>query len=161
SAPRSPICWSVANATGALPRPSRQGALEIGAVLLPPTAAPVEPLLAAHLRPHADEVGVTGFDPSAQEATTVFDRCGQDVEQLCPPGGIERIRVDDEPQSRRLVDDLPAEPRRVDVVVDGHACPRQLCEVVLGPPGSREVEVEQSDGYAVTKDDVLEAHVVV
>src|SRR5262249_55529672 len=57
--------------------------------------------------------------------------------------------------------DYPAEIRATDVVVDGHAHPREAREIVTRSSRRGEVEIEQSNRDAIPEYDVFETHVVV
>lgn len=134
---------------------------EAVSVLCPPPPTAGEPLRAAHLVPHRDELRVAGLDPPAHELAAAVHGDFQRCEQLGPPVSVEPVRVGDQPEPCDAVRGMPAQPGGVGVVVDGHAHPGELSEVVDWAARGTEVEVEQADGDAAIEHDVLEADIVV
>ncbi|HYZ52727.1 MAG TPA: hypothetical protein VE733_04350 [Streptosporangiaceae bacterium] len=57
----------------------------------PAAAAAIEPLHAAHLMPHLDEIRISFFDAAAHELAAAGDRAGQDLHELLAPGGAQAV----------------------------------------------------------------------
>jgi hypothetical protein len=83
------------------------------------------------------------------------------MDKCTSPIGIQSVSVRNQPQSAWSIGYLEPEATGVQVVVNRNAHPGKDGEVEGGPPRSREVEVEQSDGTPVPEDDVLQTYVVV
>lgn len=76
-------------------------------------------------------------------------------------GGVQAVGVGDESQAPWAVHGVPPQSGGIDVVVDGHAHPGELGQVVDGTARGAEVEVQKPDRDSILEDDVLEADVVV
>jgi hypothetical protein len=92
-------------------------------LVVPPAAPPIEPLLAAKVVPHPDEVGVAGFDAAADELAAAGDVGVEHLDQFAASAGIEAVGVSDETEAGGPVGGEPTQLGGVVVVFDGDALP--------------------------------------
>ena len=86
------------------------------------------------------------------------------VDLTKPPATVpdpEPAGIGDQPQAVGPARLEPPESGRAEVVVDRDAHPGELSQIVYGPTGGGEVEVEQTHRHALAEHHVFEADVVV
>lgn len=76
---------------------SSEGTFEVDTYVLPPAAASVEPLLAAHRLPHLDECDLAGLDASSYELAASGDRLVEAAEHPSTTRPVKAVVVAHEP----------------------------------------------------------------
>ena len=84
----------------------------------------------------------------------------QDVDEIVTSLGSEPVSVGNSPESSRVVADVPSKPLSTELVVDWDTHAGKLSDVVERSTGRSEVEIKQTNGNAVSEDNILQAHVV-
>ena len=130
-------------------------------VVVPPAASAVVALGTVGLVPHIDEVGVTGFHSAPDEVLAVGQGDIDGSQQFLATVLVQTVSVGYEPQPRWPISRSPPEPDLVEVVLYRDAKAGQLSQIEDRASRSSELEVEQGNSDAVTKDNVLQTHVVV
>ena len=126
----------------------------------PPASASFIAFYATHLLEHANEVRVASRDSAPDKVLSTIHGVIQDVDEIVTSVGSEPVSVGNSPESSRVVADVPSKPLCTELVVDWNTHSGKLGEVVERSTGRSEVEVKETNGDAVSEDNVLQAHVV-